>query len=79
MDDTGQVVKIAVYSHDITRRKRAEQVQAAIYRISEAAQAARRPGQLFALIHAIIGELMPTKNFYITLYDASTDCSLSRI
>jgi PAS domain S-box-containing protein len=58
---------------DITERKRAELVQTAVYRISEAAQAAQNLDELFASIHAIIGELMPAKNFYISLYDASAD------
>ena len=46
---------------------------AALYRISEATQAASNPDELFASIHAIIGELMPAKNFYIALYDAAAD------
>jgi len=29
--------------------------------------------QLYAAIHAIIGELMPARNFYIAIYDAATD------
>jgi PAS domain S-box-containing protein len=60
-------------TRDITERKRAEQVQAAIYRISEATQATQNLDELFSAIHTIIGELMPAKNFYIALYDASTD------
>ncbi len=54
---------------DITERKRTEQVQAATYRISDAAQAAKSLDELFGSIHAIVGELMPAKNFYIALYD----------
>ena len=46
---------------------------AALYRISEAAQAAATLDELFAAIHLIVGELMPAKNFYIALYDAATD------
>jgi PAS domain S-box-containing protein len=57
----------------ISEHKRAEQVQAATYRISEAALVAQNLDGLYASIHAIIGELMPAKNFYITLYDASAD------
>jgi PAS domain S-box-containing protein len=60
-------------ARDITERKRAEQVQSATYRISEAAQIAQNLDELFASIHAIIGELMPAKNFYIALYDSSAD------
>ncbi|MCJ7525732.1 MAG: response regulator [Candidatus Aminicenantes bacterium] len=54
-------------------RKYSEQVQKAIYEISEAAQAATSLEQLCQSIHAIIGELMPARNFYIALYDRDAD------
>jgi len=54
-------------------RQRAEHVQRAIYRITEAAQAASSLEQLCGSIHAIINELMPARNFYIALYDAESD------
>ena len=57
---------------DVTERRRAERVQAATYRISEAAHAAPTLRELLGSIHAIVGELMPAKNFYIALYDAAT-------
>ncbi len=69
----GQVIGVASLVENITQRKRAEQVQAATYRISEAAPAAQNQEALFRSIHAIVGELMPAKNFYIALYDASAD------
>ncbi len=59
---------------DITEWMHSEHVQRAIYRITEAAQTAPDLKQLFTSIHAIIGELMPAKNFYIALYDR--DCDL---
>src|SRR6266571_3935738 len=52
---------------DVTEAKRAEQIQVATYRISEAAHAARTLQELFGAIHRIVGELMPAKNFYIAL------------
>jgi len=58
---------------DVTESKRAEQIQLATYRISEAAHAARTLQDLFAAIHGIVGELMPAKNFYIALYDPADD------
>jgi len=58
---------------DVTDTRRAERVQLATYRISEAAHAARSLQDLFGAIHEIVGELMPAKNFYIALYDPSTD------
>src|SRR5882762_2928384 len=58
---------------DVTDTKRAEQIQLATYRISEAAHAARTLQELFGAIHRIVGELMPAKNFYIALYDAANN------
>src|SRR5438128_5165524 len=58
---------------DVTETRRAERVQLATYRISEAAQSARSLQELFAAIHEIVGELMPAKNFYIALYDPATE------
>ena len=58
---------------DVTETRRAERVQLATYRISEAAHSARSLQDLFAAIHEIVGELMPAKNFYIALYDPATE------
>jgi K+-sensing histidine kinase KdpD len=65
--------RVAVLETIETERKRSEQVQSAIYRISEAAQSTQNLDELFYSIHAIIAKLMPAKNFYITLYDESAD------
>src|SRR5712691_8695253 len=59
-------------TRDHTERERAEQLQAATYRISEAAHAAEDLPELFRAIHGIISELMPAKNLYIALYDADS-------
>jgi len=61
------------YIIDITERKRTEQVQQAIYRISQAVVTTTSLDELFHSIHHILGELMPVENFYIALYDAATD------
>src|SRR5439155_1464816 len=58
---------------DITERRRAEQIQLATYRISEAAHAAGNLHDLFAAIHEIVGGLMSAKNFYIALYDPAAE------
>jgi two-component system cell cycle sensor histidine kinase/response regulator CckA len=61
-----------VSRRDHAERERAEQLQAATYRISEAANAAEDLPQLFRAIHGIISELMPAKNLYIALQDATS-------
>lgn len=59
-------------ARDITERKRAESLQAALYSISEAAHAAEDLLTLFQRIHQIVGTLLPVDNFSITLYDDET-------
>ena len=61
-------LRIAV-ARDITRRKHAEKVQAALYAISEAAHAAEDLQALYRRIHRIIGELLPVAAFSIGLVD----------
>jgi PAS domain S-box-containing protein len=57
---------------DVTKRKRAEDIRAAVYRISEIAQTAESLGELFRSIHEVVGGLMPAHNFYIAMYDDET-------
>ncbi|HJS59627.1 MAG TPA: EAL domain-containing protein [Vicinamibacteria bacterium] len=58
---------------DTTESKRAERVQAALYRIAEAADTVEDIDSLYESIHGIVGALMWARNFYIALYDASND------
>jgi PAS domain S-box-containing protein len=58
---------------DISDRKRAEKIQDAIYRISQAVYAAGNPDNLYDSIHEILAELMPVDNFFIALYDPESD------
>ena len=65
-------VRIAV-AHDITERKRAEAVQAALYAISEAVHTAGDLSALFPQIHGIINQLLPAPGFTIALFDAARE------
>lgn len=56
-------------ARDITERKRAESLQAALYAISEAAHATEDLGALFKEIHRIIAGLLPARNFTVALHD----------
>ena len=58
---------------DITERKHGEKLQNALYKISESAASAQNLADLYQSIHAIIGELIPANNFYITLHDPVTN------
>jgi PAS domain S-box-containing protein len=68
----GDETLAVVYLHDLTARKRAESIQSAVYRISEAASSVRSLQDIFVLIHKTVTELIPTKNFSIALYDDET-------
>jgi len=64
-----EMSRVIVNTADITHQVQAISVQAAIYRISQAASATENLQELYKSIHTILGELMPAKNFYIALYD----------
>jgi len=59
-------------ARDITERKQAEARQAALYAISEAAQAAEDLPALLRRIHDILGRLLPAENFSVALHDPAT-------
>jgi PAS domain S-box-containing protein len=58
---------------DITAHRQADELRAAIYEISEAAQQAVKLDDLFVAVHRIVGRLMDARNFYIALYDSATN------
>lgn len=67
-----QQIRVAV-AHDISERIRAESLQKALYKISETSHLASDLDSLFPLIHRIINELLPAKNFFVALYDRHKD------
>ena len=60
-------------AHDITKRKKNELIQKAIYRITQAAISDDSIDALYRSIHSILGELIPVENFYIALLDSATN------
>ncbi|MBI4732582.1 MAG: GAF domain-containing protein [Chloroflexi bacterium] len=72
IDYSGKPAMIGT-AFDITDRKRAELLQDAVYRIAQAADRSKRLEDLFPAIHAIIGEVMTAKNFYIALKSQDED------
>lgn len=62
-----------VLATDVTERRRAEQLQQAVYQIARAADTAETLAAFFQQIHEVIGTVMPARNFYISLYDDGTD------
>ncbi len=65
--EDGHIVRAWGTQRDVTDRRRAETIQAATYRISEAANTADSLDQLLPEIHRIVGRLLPAENFYVAL------------
>jgi len=72
-DDNGNVTGVLGIAWDITERKRAENLQHALFRISEAVNLTSNFKELLKVIHETLGTLIDTTNFYIALYDAEKD------
>jgi PAS domain S-box-containing protein len=72
-DGGGTVDTLLALTHDVTQRRRAERVQQATYRISEAALTTENLHALLTEVHRVVGELMPAHNFYVALYDDAAD------
>ncbi|WP_228759553.1 MULTISPECIES: sensor domain-containing phosphodiesterase [Idiomarina] len=53
--------------------RQSEVVQKALFKISELASSVQNMQDFYASVHAIIGELMDARNFYICLYDQAKD------
>jgi signal transduction histidine kinase len=59
--------RTAALAREVAERRRAEQIQHALYQIAELSASARGTDELAASLHRIIGELMVAKNFLIAL------------
>jgi PAS domain S-box-containing protein len=58
---------------DITERKRAAELQSALYRIATLASSATDLKQFYKSIHDIVSELMTAKNFYIAVLSEDSE------
>jgi PAS domain S-box-containing protein len=68
-DATGRVRQSLGVMVDVTEERRGQALRAALNRVSEAAAVAGDVQELYEKLHAIVGELMPARNFYIALFD----------
>ncbi len=62
-----------VLRNDITERRQAEQTQKALLEIAAAAQSGVTLPDLFRRIHAVVGTLLPARNFFVALCSVGTD------
>ncbi len=68
-DSAGHPLRMIGSAMDVTRLRKAEAIQSAVYRISEATSSPKGLPELYGQIHKVIGGLMPATNFYIALSD----------
>lgn len=73
VNDTGKVIGVASLVADITAQEKSKKLQDALYKISEAVHSFVDIQELYKEIHRIIKGLMKADNFYISLYDETTD------
>ncbi len=71
-DTDGKIIGTLGAVTDVQERKRAETLQSALYRIAEKTHSTVDLQEFYSSVHSIVNTLMPAKNFYIALYDAST-------
>ncbi|HEV8694489.1 MAG TPA: diguanylate cyclase, partial [Lysobacter sp.] len=58
---------------EVRERQRGEKLHAALYNIADLASGSLDMSEMLRRIHAVVGELMYAKNFYIALYNAERD------
>lgn len=57
----------------VSERERAEHLQTALFQIAELSSQQGDMAELFSRLHAIVGELLYARNFYIALYEPAQD------
>ena len=70
---SGKIVGLQGIMRDITERKQAENVQKALYEISDAINTTDDLHVLCQQIREFLGNVIDTTNFYVALYDEKTD------
>ena len=58
---------------DITESKRAQILQNAVYKISQAVDQTQSLSELYEAVHSIVSDVMPADNFYLSIYDEAKD------
>ena len=63
---------VQVVFRDVTQRRQHQTLQAALFRIAEIAASVDNMQELYAGLHAVVGELLNARNFYIALRNPQT-------
>ncbi len=72
-NQAGEPVAVITTSEEITARKQAEEVMAAMFKITERTAAAGDARKLFDDIHTIVGGIVYARNFFVARYDPIGD------
>lgn len=67
--ETGQIIGFVGVGRDNTERRRSEMLQSALYRLAEITRVTESLKDFCKSIHEVIGQLVPSKDFYIALRD----------
>ncbi len=69
----GKIIGLCGISRDITERKQAENIQKALYNISNALNTTGKMQYFYNKIREYLGNVIDTTNFYVALYDKDND------
>ena len=72
-DAIGKPLRVVGTHVDISLRKKQENIQQALFGISNAINTTRNLEELFVSIQCTLGSVVDTKNCYVALYDEQTD------
>jgi diguanylate cyclase (GGDEF)-like protein len=67
------VLEVEMLQRSVTRLEQAERLQRALYAIADQANSDREMPDVLRAMHEIVGSLMYAENFYIVLYDRSSE------
>ncbi len=73
VNENGKLIGFASLAEDITKKEKNQKIQQALYKISESVHTIEDINELYKEIHCIIKELMKADNFYIALYNETTE------
>ncbi|MFZ5980135.1 MAG: PAS domain S-box protein [Candidatus Zixiibacteriota bacterium] len=69
----GRIVGLRGVIIDVTEKKKNDELQLILYRITNAVNITKDINELFETIRQILGTILDTTNFYIALYDRDTN------
>ncbi|OQX96477.1 hypothetical protein B6I21_00895 [candidate division KSB1 bacterium 4572_119] len=69
----GKIIGLCGMARDVTKRKKAEDIQNVVYEISHAINTTKDLQELFKSIQDSLGKVVDTTNFYIALYHQEND------